>query len=220
MLDEERYEELHPGAPVFDVAPVRSRRAVPRAVLAAVVVGVIAFVGGIAVASSGPTQRERLATVPTAAPITTAPRSTPRPTAPPTPGPATAPGSSEFAAGFQPAAMITGLRDGSACSTGAARDKEVPRTRRDGPRMTFQRSWMVYCPVPEEQRQAFLVALFKGLVRAVPADTFGYAAAGVGAGDALFPYSEAPLAGTVAVTADAAGDGFAIAIVLQEWRTE
>ena len=116
--------------------------------------------------------------------------------------------------------MITGLPDGEACVTSDARDKEVPRTRRDGPRLTFQRSWMIWCPVPEDQRQPFLLAVLRQLVKDVPADTYGYAAGINGAGDALFPYAEAPLAGTVALTADAAGDGFAIAIVLEEWRSE
>ncbi len=109
---------------------------------------------------------------------------------------------------------------GPDCVTGEARDKEVPRTRRDGPRLTFQRSWLVYCPLAEARRQPFMLELFEGLVKEVPADTFGYNAGGTGPGDALFPYSELPFAGTVAVTADAAGDGFAVAIVLEEWVTE
>jgi hypothetical protein len=65
-----------------------------------------------------------------------------------------------------------------------------------------------------------MLAVLEGLVKDVPADTYGYAAGTDGAGDALFPYAEAPLAGTVALTADAAGDGFAIAIVLEEWRAD
>jgi hypothetical protein len=51
-------------------------------------------------------------------------------------------------------------------------------------------------------------------------DTYSCAADTSGAGDALFPCAEAPRAGTVALTADAAGDGFAIAIALEEWRSE
>jgi hypothetical protein len=221
--DEERHPERRQQAPVFSVAPVRARHVLPRAALVGVVIGVLAFVAGIAVASTGPTERvlppvERSAApaVTTASPApvqATVPRAIPSPSGPPA-------GSSAFSRGFQPGDMITGLPDGEACVASDARDKEVPRTRRDGPRLTFQRSWMIWCPVPEDQRQPFLLSVLRQLVKDVPADTYGYAAGTTGAGDALFPYAEAPLAGTVALTADAAGDGFAIAIVLEEWRSE
>jgi hypothetical protein len=79
---------------------------------------------------------------------------------------------------------------------------------------------MIWCPVAEARRQPFLLAVFDGLVKDVPADTYGYTTATDGSGDALFPYAEAPMAGTVALTANVAGDGFAIAIVLEEWRSE
>lgn len=221
MDEHEVHRELHPSAPVFPVAPVRTRRVVPRAALAVVVVGVLAFVGGIAVASNGPTQRERPAEAIVASPaIAASVRPMPSSTTPPAATSAVAPGSSRFAAGFEPATLIAGLPDGAGCSADTARIKEVPRTRRDGPRLTYQRSWLLYCPVPGERRQAFLLDVFERFVRAVPAETFGYSAAGTGTGDALFPYAEQPLAGTVAVTATAAGDGFAIAVVLEEWRTE
>jgi hypothetical protein len=98
--------------------------------------------------------------------------------------------------------------------------KEVPRTRADGPRLTFQRSWLVWCPVPGERRQEFLLDVFERLVMEVPADTFGFSASGSGAGDALFPYAERPLAGTVSLRADAAGEGYAIAIIVEEWRLD
>ena len=116
--------------------------------------------------------------------------------------------------------VIAGLPDGAGCMASDARDKEVPRTRRDGPRLTFQRSWLIWCPVAEARRQPFMLALLEDLVKDVPADTYGYTAATDGSGDALFPYAEAPMAGTVALTANAAGDGFAIAIVLEEWRSD
>jgi hypothetical protein len=79
---------------------------------------------------------------------------------------------------------------------------------------------MIWCPVAEARRQPFLLALIEDLVKVVPADTYGYTAATSGSGDALLPYAEAPMAGTVALTANAAGDGFAIAIILEEWRSE
>ena len=74
--------------------------------------------------------------------------------------------------------------------------------------------------MPAERRQAFLLDVFESMVKVVPADTYGYNAGVAGGGDALFPYAEPPLAGTVAVSADAAGKGFVIAIVLQEWRSD
>ena len=74
--------------------------------------------------------------------------------------------------------------------------------------------------MPAAARQAFLVGVFEALRLRVPADTYGYSATGAGGGDALFPYAESPLSGTVAVTADPAGEGFAIAFVLEEWRQD
>ncbi len=219
----EEHPERRQQAPVFAVAPVRARHVLSRAALVGVAIGVLAFVAGIAVASTGPTERLLPPVERSAAPAATTDSPTPVPATVPvvSPSPSGPPaGSSAFSRGFQPGDMITGLPDGEACVASDARDKEVPRTRRDGPRLTFQRSWMIWCPVPEDQRQPFLLAVLRQLVKDVPADTYGYAAGTNGAGDALFPYAEAPLAGTVALTADAAGDGFAIAIVLEEWRSE
>ena len=93
----------------------------------------------------------------------------------------------------------------------------VPRTRRDGPRLTFQRTWIAWCPLAEADRQSYLVDLFAALSRTVPAETYGFSAGLDGGGDALLPYAEPPLAGTVAVAADAAGRGLAIAVVAEEW---
>lgn len=221
-LEEERHLERRQQAPVFAVAPVRARHALSRMALGVIVIGVLAFVAGIAVASTGPTERALPPVERSASPVTT-PTPSPAPTIAPPPSPSpTGPsaGSSEFAEAFRPAEVIAGLPDGTRCVASDARDKEVPRTRRDGPRLTFQRSWMIWCPIPEERRQPFLLEVLRRLVKDVPADTYGYAAGTNGAGDALFPYAEAPLAGTVALTADAAGDGFAIAIVLEEWRSD
>jgi hypothetical protein len=130
------------------------------------------------------------------------------------------PGSSTLATSLRPVEMVAALPDGARCTGGDARDKEVPRTRRDGPRLTFQRSWLLWCEVPQERRQAFLLDVFGALVRVVPVDAYGFSAGDGGSGDALLPYAQPPLAGTVAVTAEAAGDGFAIAIVLEEWRAD
>ena len=220
---EERHPERRRQAPVFAVAPVRARHAVSRVAMVGIVIGVLAFVAGIAVASSGPTERALPAVERSAEPSVAAVTPSPAPaTAPPTsPSPAgPAAGSSAFAEGFRPDETIAGLPDGAACVASDTRDKEVPRSRLDGPRLTFQRSWMIWCPVSETRRQPFMLAVLEGLVKDVPADTYGYTAGTDGSGDALFPYAEAPLAGTVALTADAAGNGFAIAIVLQEWRSD
>jgi hypothetical protein len=86
--------------------------------------------------------------------------------------------------------------------------------------MTFQRSWLAWCPIPVADRQAFLVDVFNALLAPVPADTFGFSATLAGTGDALIPYGEPPLAGTVAVTAGEAGRGLAIAVVVSEWRLD
>lgn len=218
---DERHPERSRQAPVFTVAPVRARHALSRVALVGVVIGVLAFVAGISVASNGPTERalppiERSAE-PAVAAVTPAPATAP-PASPSLPGPVA--GSSAFAEAFRPVEAIAGLPDGAGCVASGSADKEVPRSRLDGPRLTFQRSWMIWCPVAEERRQPFMLGVLEGLVKDVPADTYGYTAGTDGSGDALFPYAEAPLAGTVALTADAAGNGFAIAIVLQEWRSD
>jgi hypothetical protein len=222
-LQAERHPERRQLAPVFAVAPVRARHAVSRVAVVGVVIGVLAFVAGMAVASTGPTERALKtvdrSTSPAVSDVSPRPTGSTVPPVRPSPaGPVT--GASAFAQGFRPVDVISGLPDGAGCSVSDARDKEVPRTRRDGPRLTFQRSWMIWCPVAEARRQPFMLAVFDGLVKEVPADTYGYTAATDGSGDALLPYAEAPMAGTVALTANAAGDGFAIAIVLEEWRSE
>jgi hypothetical protein len=208
------------------------------------VVGLAAFVAGIGVASAGPAQRPARSAGPAVAVAPPVPGASARPPASApgdassgAPGPrataagpdAQAPlgdpslapaGSSAFATTFRPDEIVAAAADGASCSTGEPRDKEVPRTRRDGPRLTFQRSWLAWCRIPVERRQAFLLAVFEAMVTAVPADTYGYNAADGGGGDALFPYAQPPLAGTVAVTADAAGTGFVVAFVLEEWRSD
>lgn len=244
------FEELRPKAPVFEVAPITARTRVPFIALVGIVVGVLAFVAGIVVASAGPTQRpgrlgapgasldpavavasvapgasvEPGASVGPSGPASSSPPTasaagpdaaapTPRSSLPPA-------GSSAFATSFHPEEIVAAAADSAGCSAGEPREQEVPRTRRDGPRLTFQRSWLTWCQVPVERRQAFLVDVFEAMVRVIPADTYGYHAADGGGGDALFPYAQPPLAGTVAVTADAAGEGFVIAVVLEEWRSD
>lgn len=224
-------EELRTDAPVFEVAPVRRRTRVPRLALVALAVGIGAFVAGIGVASAGPVARVTPSDPrPTASPTSAdaagspsaAPTTAPRPAAGgPTPGPSPVPpGGSPFLDGFDPVAIVAGLPGGESCTPGEQLDKEVPRTRRDGPRITFQRSWLTWCPVPEARRQAFLLDTFEALVEAIPAETFGYSAGGAGIGDALYPYAQPPLAGTVALTAGPAGTGLAISVVVHEWRVD
>ena len=244
MREDDRIEEIGHGSPVFSVAPVRSGARVPRAVVLAITIGVMAFVAGIGVASSGPPARAPAAVAdPTgslpspaagvgAGPDTRAATTTPAAAAdgpgfgaPQPPLGASSdrrlePGSSAFLAGFDPEAIIRSTAGGDRCRIGDAQEKEVPRTRRDGPRLTYQRTWMTWCPIATDDRQAFMLGIFAGLVAAVPADTFGFSSTLAGSGDALLPYGEAPLAGTVAVSAGAAGRGLAIALVVAEWQTD
>jgi hypothetical protein len=244
---QEPYEELRPNAPVFAVAPIKARSRLPFIAVAGLTVGVLAFVAGLGVASAGPQRPDRSAgpgvafasPVPGSADASAAPEASndlpasrggtagPEATAAGPDAAARAPsssvapaGSSAFATTFRPEELVAATPGGARCTSGAPREKEVPRTRRDGPRLTFQRSWLIWCPIPESRRQAFLVDLFETFIRVIPADTFGYGAADAGPGDALFPYAQPPLTGTVAVTADAAGKGFAIAVVLEEWRSD
>jgi hypothetical protein len=220
---EDQEHARRPDAAVFAVSPTRTNHRVPGGVIVAIAVGALAFLGGIAVASSGPAQPSHVASVTASAPAASdAPPTDSALAAESDPAPAGAAtsGSSAFARRFDPRSLVAGLPWGSTCATGEPRSKEVPRTRRDGPRLTSQISWLIWCPVGADRRQTFLLSLFGALVARVPAETYGYSTADAGAGDALFPYAEAPFAGTVAVTADAAGSGFSIAIVLQEWLVQ
>jgi hypothetical protein len=246
MIEDEREERLRPDAPRFDVAPVRRGRGIPILVTVGIVVGIAAFVGGLAVASPGPsaiprgaverpTTPGRPTNVPAATvaqpainPDSTFPPAAARPTpaaarpsqaiAPPSP--TAPPGSSAFIGAFHPAVIVRSLAQGDRCTGADPLENDVPRTRADGPRLTFQRSWLLYCRIPEEQRQSFLVDLFAALEGVIPADTYGYRSTLRGAGSALYPYAERPMAGTVAVHADAAGEGLAVVIVVEEWRTD
>jgi hypothetical protein len=206
-VDGRQEEEAKPSA-VFPVAPVRPRSAVPRIVAVAIAVGALAFMAGLQVGAGGTAEPARSG-VPQPA---SSPAATPRPAAAP-------PGSSAFVRDFDPAEVIAGLAGGTGCVTSSSQ-KEVPRTRRDGSRSTFVRSWMTYCPLEVGGRQAFLLDVIDGLVRRVPSETHGYATAVRGSGDALFPYAERPFVGTVTLTADAAGPGFEIVIVLEERLVE
>jgi hypothetical protein len=248
MRDDDRIEEIGSDTPVFSVAPVRARTRVPRAALLGLTIGIAAFVAGLGVASSGPSLRTPPTVNPVGSPARSPaavaggqtaepPAGTPAPTPafrndggpgsgalqPPTGAGASRqrdPGSSTFLAGFDPGAIFRTAAGGDRCRVGEALDKEVPRTRRDGPRLTYQRTWMTWCPIDTAARQAFMLDVFDGLVGAIPADTFGYSASLAGTGDALLPYGEAPFAGTVTVSAGSAGRGLAIALVVTEWRTD
>jgi hypothetical protein len=249
MIEDDREERLRPDAPVFDIEPVSRRRGVPVVVVVALVVAVAAFVGGLVAASPSPdgvtrqaaasiaastgeptlagdettgdpASSDRAAGVPALADPTSAPA---QPTMPAAAGgrgsPTPPPGSSAFVAAFDPATVLADVPGSARCEVGSALEKQAPRTRVDGPRLTFQRSWLVYCQIPAADRQAFLVDLFQAMRPVVPADTYAYGTTLDGAGNALFPYADRPMAGTVAVHADAAGRGLAIVVVIEEWRT-
>ncbi len=171
----------------------------------AITIGVVAFVAGIGVASTGPTPVGTDDVAPRGAEEVAPPAGSPAGAAvvaggsvadgppasdPGAPGISTreslprsgadrerAPGSSAFLGMFDPAALIRSVDGGGErCRIGEALEKQVPRTRRDGPRLTFQRTWMAWCPIETEARQAFMLGVFDRLVDAVPADTFGFSA--------------------------------------------
>ena len=200
-------EQVHPERPtVFAVAPVRTRSRVPRLVVIAVAVGVVAFLAGIQVGAAGAAEP-----TPPSAPVAT---SAPVPVATPL-SVFDPPGSSSFARTFRPADLVAGLADGAGCVTGSGQ-KVVPRTRQDGSRLTFVQHWMTFCPLGAERRQTFLLAVIDALVQRVPSQTYGHSTSALGSGNALFPYAEYPYVGTVTLSADAAGSGFEIVITLEE----
>jgi hypothetical protein len=211
------------GSVVFPVAPVAARRVVPRSLLVALVVGGLAFFAGLQVGAWGSADRTRSSVTPpvpspSAAAIVVTPSATAAPeslaTDPPAPAPST-PGSSDFVRGFRPPDLIAGVPGATGCTTTPGQ-LEVPRTRRDGPRMTFIRSWMTWCPIPDGERQSFVLGVIDAIVGRAPESTYGFSTAATGSATALLPYAEGPYAGTVTLSADAAGTGLAIAVVLEE----
>jgi hypothetical protein len=211
------------GSVVFPVAPVAARRALPRTLLVALVVGGLAFFAGLQVGAWGSADRTRASvTRPASSPSATAIAATPATTAaaealaaePAAPAPSP-PGSSEFVRDFRLPALIAGVPGATACTTTPGQ-LEVPRTRRDGPRMTFVRSWMTWCPVPDGERQSFVLGVIDAIVARSPDAAYGFSTAATGSASALLPYAEGPYAGTVTLSADAAGTGLAIAVVLEE----
>lgn len=217
-VDELQEENARPSG-LFPVAPVVTRNVVPRGVVVAIVVGVVGFLAGIQVGAGGTAERDR-SSVPPPTSHPASPTAEATPAVPATPPPDSAPpGSSAFVRDFAPADLVAGLAGGSECATSSGQE-EVPRTRRDGSRLTFVRSWMTFCSLEVERRQAFLVALVDGLVDQVPSETYGYSTAVHGSGEALFPYAERPFVGTVTLSAAAAGPGFEIVITLEERLAE
>jgi hypothetical protein len=206
-------EQVHPERPtVFAVAPVRTRSRVPRLVVIAVAVGVVAFLAGVQVGAAGATGPS----LPTPLPPSFAPAPSPAPSPAATPLPTfDPPGSSSFARAFRPAELVAGLADGAGCVTGSGQ-KVVPRTLQEGSRLTFVQHWMTFCPLEEERRQTFVLAVIDALVQQVPSQTYGHSTGAIGAASALFPYAEHPYVGTVALSADAAGMGYEIVITLEE----
>ncbi len=243
MIEDDRSTglDVHAQPAAFVVAPVRRRRGPAGLLVAAAAVALTAFVAGMVLASPGGTDSERVLAAgdrePAASPEDSPPAAAASmmplpsdaalavdPAVVPAAGTArptvtAAPGSSRFLAGFEPAVVVAQVDAGRACEVGQPLEKAAPRTRVDGPRLTFQRSWLVYCRIPAGDRQAFLVDLFQALRPAIPAETYAYGTTLDGAGNALFPYADRPMAGTVAVHADAAGKGLAIVVVVEEWRT-
>lgn len=208
------------SAPVVTVAPVRPRRRIPRTLVVAIIVGGLAFFAGMQVGAWGSVSPAQARVLPTpspssssaaeAGPDAVAPTPEPSPTLIPAP-----PGSSAFVAGFHPDDLVASQPSGSSCVSTAGQ-LEVPRTRLDGPRMTFVRSWMWWCPVGEGERQAFILSVIDSLVQAVPVDAYAFSTADRGSGEALLPYAESPYAGTVTLAAHPAGEGIGIAVVLEE----
>ena len=212
MRVDERQEENAGPSTIFPVAPVRTRNALPRGVAVALAVGALAFLAGIQVGAGGASVRTLPSTPPPTSPPATPTLAAPRPASAP-------PGSSAFVRDFAPADLIAGLAGGTGCVTSSGQ-KVVPRTRLDGSRLTFVRSWMTFCPLQAELRQSFLLAVIEELVRQVPSETHGYSTSVRGSGDALFPYAERPFVGSVTLSADAAGPGVEIAIILEERLAE
>ncbi len=101
-------EQVHPERPtVFPVAPVRAGSRMPRLLVIAVAVGVMAFLAGIQVGAAGAAEpAPPSAPAPTSAPLNVA---TPLPVFDP-------PGSSAFARTFTPADLLADWRTGPAAS--------------------------------------------------------------------------------------------------------
>ena len=123
MPDDEQEHARRPDAAVFAVSRPRSSHVVPTGVIVALLVGVLAFLGGIAVASSGPPKPPQSARVSAGVPaaageppaggtpagpsaIALAPAASPSDSAP---AATAAPDSSALARRFAPGTLVAGL---------------------------------------------------------------------------------------------------------------
>lgn len=201
-----------PFAHVVPLAPVLQGRAMPtlpRTLVVAIVVGVIAFVFGVQLdggRSSGPP-------IAIATPSTSpGPIDSSSPTSPAPPRMLSP--TSTFADHFQPQDLIAALPGGKACVT---ENTSVPGSPTAASGRSLVRTWLAFCPMKIGLQADFRDQLFQSLADELPGSTgWGAGVEPTGLWLAAMPYADGPLKGTVAVAALADHDPLVITITLDE----
>ena len=204
-------DDVEPSV-VVPVAAVIAGKAVPtlpRVVIVALLVAVVAFLGGVEL-GAGRTSPP--------APPATSPASASAPPGvvalPVTPGS----DASDFAGTFRPTDIVARLDRGAVCASHTVSNSDPgPRS---GQSPTLVRVWAIFCPLAADERESLLDQVTNTIGQQTPGISWSTSSNVVGSTVALFPYTQGPFAGTVTLAADAAGAGFEIVITLQERLAE
>ncbi len=208
--DDEKQSGVVPVAPV-----VRDKGlpALPRVVIVALVVGVVAFVAGVQLGSEHRTDLP-LPSVSPASP-SESPSASPSLIA----SPVTAvPDASEFARTFWPPDVIAGLAGGTTCTNRTVPPGFITGTG-SGP--TLVRVWATFCPLGGRERATFLDRLINAVRTTavgsgIPSESWGSSSDDRGMTVFYYPYAHGAFVGSVTLAADAVGDGLDIVITLEE----
>jgi hypothetical protein len=181
----------------------------PRIVVVAVVVGAAAFVAGLQLGGGRPSGSPGPAAVASVSPSSSA---QPSQAGSASTGP---PYSSLFAERFQPPDLFAGFVSGAGCVTHNESSQEAIGSID----YVLTRSWTTFCPLKAPLRGTFVTDLIDAIGREVPGTGHRVSFSDVGSTLARFPYTDSGFVGTVTLTADGAGSGFEIAIILEERRS-
>jgi hypothetical protein len=197
-------------APIEPVIPGARPPRLPRVVVVAVVVGVLAFVAGARL-GPGPAPVEPSPTASPVGPSATSSAS-PAPTEPPV---SAGQETSEFVRTFRPQEAIAGIPGSAGCTTRVWSVAGFPVPR---PSPTLVRVWMADCPIDAARRAQFFTDLTIVLERQIPFGTMSSSADLRGMTVAYYPYTTGPFVGQVTGAAAPAGRGLGVTITLEERR--
>jgi hypothetical protein len=209
VVHQNEITEVDPETLTVGVSPVtrQSRQSAP-ALAVTFVVAFIAFAAGTLVAGPG-TSRSTSSASPSPSPVPT--------TTPAASELAFVPGSSGFFAGFDGAAVISGVEHGRSCEIDHASGVGTDASIQTGSAGAI-RVWTAFCPLAKADRQTFVESLWAELDRTVPGSTTTGSESG-DRSESSFPYRlPGRLAGFVAVVSSPLRDGLQVVIIAEEHR--